>query len=198
MNKSPLFSWLLPTITTLLATIVGASLTYYFGVRAQIKIANSQKRQQVFGQLIGQNVLRKQLYVSRFEALIYSDYHERKWRLAGYANNSIDKQEAQRWMHKSEDLALDIARTNNDFLEAVGLARALFPKTPELDAYIDRVYHFGSPQLRIPWDTLDASQLDSVKEKAVRDLQDFVEREYGKPVDELLRHLGRQLAGDVK
>ncbi len=198
MDKSRLFSWLLPAITTLLATFVGAFLTYYFGVRAQVRGANSQKRQEVFGRLMGQKVLRKQLYVSRFEALIYSDYHERKWKLAGYPKESIDIQEAQRWMHKSEDLALEIARTNKDFLETVGLVTALFPKTSELDARIDRVYHFGSPQLKIPWDTLDAGQLEPIKQKAVKDLQDFVEREYGKPVDELLEYLARQFASDVK
>ncbi len=198
MDKSPLLSWLLPAITTLLATFVGALLSYYFGVRAQLRIANSQKRQQIFGQLMGQKILRKQLYVSRFEALIYSDYHERKWKLAGHPKDSIDMQEAQRWMHKSEDLALEVARTNKDFLEIVGLVRALFQKTPELDALIDPVYHFGTPQLKISWDTLEASQLEPVKQKAVKDLHDFVDQEYGKPVDELLDYLARQLASDVK
>ena len=56
------------------------------------------------------------LSVSRFEAWIFSDYHEARWKLAGDPTGSLDLQEAQRWMGKSEDLALEIAKNNSRIL----------------------------------------------------------------------------------
>jgi hypothetical protein len=61
-----------------------------------LKISDHQKRQQVFSEVMGRKFLMTQLYVSRFEALIYSNYHEAKWKQSGWPKDSIDQQEAQR------------------------------------------------------------------------------------------------------
>jgi len=54
--------------------------------------------------------------LSRFEALVYSHYHEYRYRLS---KESHDFTEAMRWMKKSEDLALEIAKYNQQFLESL-------------------------------------------------------------------------------
>lgn len=185
---------LVPAVMALVGTVTGSYLTYHFSLRGQIEISNTQRRQQVFGELMGQKFLRTQLYVSRFEALIYSDYHEAKWKRAGYPKESLDLQEAQRWMHKSEDLALEIAKSNQAVFQTVGLIRALFPGSPKLDELVGRVYHFKAPQILVRWDQLNAGQLEPTKKRAVTDLQEFVDREYARPIDELLDYLALQIA----
>src|SRR5437899_9569097 len=98
---------------TLLAAIVGGVLAagggilgqYYasqFQFSTQVHIQKVQGRRQVFARLMGRKFATKQLYVSRYEALIFSDFHEARWKRAGLPKDSLDLQEAQRWMHRSE------------------------------------------------------------------------------------------------
>lgn len=135
-----------------------------------------------------------QLYVSRFEAWIYSDYHEARWKLAGAPKDSIDLQEAQRWMHKSEDLALEIAKNNQSLFQTLGLIRTSFRRTPTLDSLTEKLYRFKVPEItKRPFD-LDANQLEAWKVNAVKQLQELVEREYSKPIDELTAFLAKEIA----
>lgn len=187
--ENPFLVAVISGVLTLIGAIVVAYLTYHWGLSSQLRISDHQKRQQVFSELMGRKFLTTQLYVSRFEALIYSDSHEAKWRRAGSPNDSIDLQETQRWMHKSEDLALDIAKNNQSLFETIGLIRILFPKTPKLDELIDRVYHFKPPKILGDPFKMDANQLEEWKIKAVKDLQNLVETEYAKPIDALLNYL---------
>lgn len=143
---------------------------------------------------MGRKFLTTQLYVSRFEALIYSDYHEAKWKRAGHPKDSIDLQEAQRWMHKSEDLALDVAKNNQSLFETIGLIRILFPKTSKIDELIDRIYHFKTPKILGDPFKMDANHLEEWKVKAVKDLQVLVETEYAKPINDLLDYLANEIS----
>ena len=142
---------------------------------------------------MGRKFLTTQLYVSRFEALIYSDHHEAKWKQAGYPKESIDLQEAQRWMHKSEDLALDIAKNNQSLFETIGLIRILFPKTSKLDELIDRIYHFKTPKILGDPLKMNQNQLDEWKVRAVEGLQALVETEYANPINDLLDYLANDI-----
>ena len=179
-----------PALVALIGVIVGAYLTYHWGISGQLRISDHQKRQQVFSELMGRKFLTTQLYVSRFEALIYSDYHEAKYRQSGYPN---DLQECQRWMHKSEDLALDIAKNNQSLFETMGLIRILFPKTAKIYELIDRIYQFKTPKILGDPFKMDVNHLEEWKAKAVKDLQVVVEREYAKPINELLDYLDKEI-----
>ena len=44
---------------------------------------------------MGRKFTTTQLYVSKYEALLYSDYHEARWKLAGAPKESLDLQEAR-------------------------------------------------------------------------------------------------------
>jgi hypothetical protein len=110
-----------PAVFVLIGVILGAFLNYKFGIKSQLRVSDHQKRQQVFSELMGIKFVITQLYVSRFEASVFSDYHESKWKQAGYPRDSIDLQEAQRWMHKSEDLAAEIAKNNQYLFEKIGM-----------------------------------------------------------------------------
>ncbi len=133
------------------AAIVAGALAIasaVFTVNRQQQAATLKERQQIYGAVMGKKLLRNQLVVSRFEALIFSDYHEYRWRLAGTPAESFDFQEAQRWMHKSEDLALEIGRTNQSLFESIGLARATFAPSARLSELTESVYRFPTPLIQ--------------------------------------------------
>ena len=160
----------------------------------QIKVRNRQEQHQVFSRLMGQKFMLAQLYVSRFEALIHSDYHEVKWKLIGAPAESLDLQEAQRWMHRSEELALNIASNIQTLFESIGLIHILFLATPTLEKLINRIYHFKTPAIKVPPEGSDSSQLESWKINAVKQLQGLVEKEYAHPIEELLNYLASELS----
>ena len=171
-----------------------AYLTSFFNLRSQMKLSDRQQRHETFGRLMGLKLLVMQLYVSRFEARIFSDYHEYRWKLSGYQKDSLDLQEAQRWMCKSEDLSLEIARINQTMFETIGHIRALFPTTTDLQRLIDRLYRFETPDIKPPMNIEDLKLIEKWKTEAVKQLQKLVEDYYGKLIDDLLDYLAKQMA----
>jgi hypothetical protein len=195
IKEKEMASYIVPAIAALLVALIGLA-SYQWGLRKQLKATDEQRRQQAYSQLLGRKAVMSQLYVSRFEALIYSDYHEARWKLSGAPKDSLDLQEAQRWMHKSEDLALEVSKSNQALFETLGLIRSCFRRTQELDSLTDRLYHFKVPQImKRPFD-LDGSQLEAWKMNSVRQLQDLVESEYSKSIDELAAYLSKEMAKD--
>jgi hypothetical protein len=159
----------------------------------QITVNDRQKQQQVFSQLMGQKFMLPQLYVSRFEAIIYTEYHQARWNLAGTPEGSFDLQEAQRWIRRSEELALRISENNQVLFETIGMTRILFPAMPELDGLIDRIYHFKTPEIKGPPNGANTIEVESWQSSAVKQLQDLAENEYAKPIESLLDYLGSEL-----
>jgi hypothetical protein len=146
---------------------------------------------------MGKKVLLSQLLVSRHEALIHSDYHELLWKLAGAPAASLDFEEAKRWMHKSEDLALEIAKQKQSLYESLGMARASFPATDELNALAERIYHFQAITIQGATPGSDQVAIQAWKNKAVGDLQKFVQEIYSDQIDSLLEHLRRHINDPV-
>ena len=135
----------------------------------------------MFARLMGRKITTEQLYVSRYEAFMFSDYNEERWRHSGSPKDSLDLQEAQRWMHRSEDLAT---------------VRALFPDTPRLRELCDHIYSIQSLHTAEPPHEGSIEKLDQWKAEADRQLQEVAVREYGKPIDELVAFLLQQLPSD--
>jgi hypothetical protein len=162
--------------------------------RHQIEVGKRQAQQQAFSLMTGQKFLVPQLYVSRFEALIFSDYHEALWKLEGYPEESLNFQETQRWMLQSEGLVMKIAKNNKTLFETIGLITILFTPRPELNDLIDKLYHFKTPVLNGPIEGADRSQLQDWKTNAVKQLQDLVQMEYAKPIEDLLTYLSNEIA----
>lgn len=184
----------LPSLLAVLGGVaLGAYLTYRFGIKAQIQISNYQKQQKAYSQLMGLKFLITQFYVSRFEALIFYDYHEALWKLENYQKQSLQFQEAQRWMHRSEALVFDIAKNNQTLFETIGSIRIVFNDTPELEALTQRIYRFKTPKIGDPPTSADVPTLNSWKEKAVEELQRLVEHEYAEPIDNLLDYLTKEM-----
>jgi len=163
----PLYVALIAGVFALVGGVVGSLTTAHLGLRNQLRVSTLQNRQRAYAEIMGKRVLLMQLFVSRFEAYVHSDYHEQLWRIAGCPKESVDFHEAKRWMHKSEDLALEIARTKQSLFESIGIARAAFPQSQELDSLTEHIYHFGSPKIAPPPQSADVRLLVQWKEGAV-------------------------------
>ena len=192
---------------TLLATVVGGVLAaaggiagqYYaskFQFSSQAQLQKIQGERQVFARLMGRKFATKQLYFARYEAMIFSDYHEKRWKGSGSPKDSLDFQEAQRWMRRSEDLVFEIVKNNQALFEDLGSVRALFPDVIQLRKLVDTIYTLKGLKTSQPPSDASAEELEHWKVKSVRQLQALVDREYGRAIDELLNYLSQQLPRD--
>jgi len=181
------------SLMTLLVVIVSSYLTYYWGLSAQIRISDYQSRQKAYSKLVGHKAIISQLYVSRFESFIFSDYHEYRWMLDGSPQNSINKEEAFRWMKKSEDQAIELAREKQLLFETVGLINALFPRTENLVELSDKIYHHPIPIIKRPKKEWSLEELEAYKAPEVKKTQDFIQMNVTKPIDDLASYVKNQL-----
>ena len=169
-----------------LFTILGAAVPQCL----QNRFRKEERKQIELGKLEGLKILRKQLYLSRFEAFIFSDYHEFRNKLEP---NALDFSEAKRWMQKSEDLALEIAKANQSFLESLGIISVLFSCSEELKELIEKNRAFGSPLIKRPNSEMSKQELEQYKAKAMKGLQKLIDKEYGEKVEILIKKLKNNL-----
>jgi len=92
-------------------------------------------------------------------------------------------------MQKSEDLAIEVSKALRDLFESIGVAKASFRRTPELDGLINRVFEFRPPAILGLPAGVSLSDLEKWKTTAVSQLQQLVESEYTKPINALLEYL---------
>jgi hypothetical protein len=177
---------------TLLGTFLGAWLTSTLAHKNQEKTAITQNKLRSYSEIMGRRIIIRQLYISRFEALIFSDYHETLWHLSGDPKESLDLSEARRWMQKSEDMVSEITRAQQSLFESLAIARASFTRTQELDRLIDRIYHFKTPKISSP-SGLSREELLAWREKGLKELQTLIESEFAVPLEDLLAYLQKQL-----
>ena len=185
------------SLMTLLVVVVSSYMTYYLGLKAQIRISDYQNKQKTYSKLIGHKAIISQLYVSRFESIIYSDYHENRWKLNGSPKNSINQEEAIRWMKKSENQAIELAREKQLMFETIGLINSLFPHTKKLVELSDKIYHHPVPKIKRPKREWSLDQLNTYKANAVKQTQDFVQMNITKPIEELATYIKSQLHGNI-
>ena len=187
----------MPAIVTYLAGLATALLAGYLQHRWTLSRGFAKTRRdqrvQAYRDLMGMKITTQQFYVSRFEALIFSDYHEAKWKLAGAPQQSIDLDEALRWMHKSEDYVVDITKNNQRLFETLASVSILFPEVDNLSALVDRLYLFRSPRIEGPPIHGTLKELETWKASAVKQLQELVSREYGNPIETLAQALASAL-----
>jgi len=187
---------LISPVMTLLIAGGAAYLTHRFSMSREIQLRDREGRHRVFSALMGQKRLLPQLYVSRFEALLFSDYHEERCRLTGEGTTSHDFEEAKRWMQKSEQLILEVTRMDKEVFETVGMALVLFGTSEELNTLANNVYNHAVPKVPKPRDGKTLDQLDQWKVEIVQNLQDVVCKEVGSPLQALIDYLRGELASD--
>ncbi len=182
-----------PSISAIVAIFITAFLSYFLGYRSQIKLADRKQKHQSYGGLMGYKHYLSQLYVSRFEAYIFSDYHEKKWHLTGAKEDSLDCTEAKRWMSKSEALVLEISKYQEKVFSTLGVINAVFDSSDELTNLINNVYKFKKPVINKIPDNIDMQGLEPWKTHAVTQLKNFVKQEISDPIQKLLDRLRKEI-----
>lgn len=192
---------MLPTIITvagaILVAFISGFLGYKGGSKAQLHATRKERRQLAYSQLLGHRVLLPQILVSRFEALAFSDYHEALWNLAGSPNDSLDFRESQRWMQKSEDLALETAKSRRHLYETLGLIRAVFKSNQDLAAKLLKAETHKMPAIKQNPFGLKKEEVEAWRKKIIPELQAVVETEISNPLLELAACLQEQIEKDA-
>lgn len=173
--------------------VVGQYYTSQFQFDSQLQIQTVQSQRQVFARLMGRKFATQQLYVSRYEALIFSDYHEVRWKRLGGVPGTFDFHEAERWMHRSEDLVFEIVKNNQALNEDLGTIRTVFPETLRLRELVQRIHTLKAIKTSRPSPKASNEELDIWKDNSIKDLLALVEHEYSGPIEELLDYLSDKI-----
>jgi len=187
---------LLPVVLGGILAIGASYFTTKFQMSSQFHLQKVEAQRAVFARLMGRKIITTQLYVSRYEALIFSDYYEERWKRAGAPKDSLDLQESLRWMHRSEDLVSEVVKNDQALFEDIATVRALFPDTPRLRTLCGQIYTFPSISTKKPPHDGSIESLIQWKDEADRQLTALADRTYGKPIDELVAFLLPQLPSD--
>jgi hypothetical protein len=188
---------------TIFAGILGGLLSLvgsYFALRWQYKRTISFQRkstqEKTYVKLFGLRISLRQAFVSRYEALIFSDYHEYKWKY--YGANNLDREEAQRWMQKSENYVEKITDLLRDIFECIADIHISYKTTTEIIDLTERIYNYKTPAIKSPIkgevEVRTPADLERWKETAVSQIQNLVEREYAELLHSLLNELRKQLS----
>lgn len=184
------------TLITGFFTLSGTLLGIYISYKLQSSQSKRAKKILLIGELEGLRVLRSQLYRSRFEAEIYSDYYDYRFLIT---KNSVDFNEARRLGQAAEKLTLELAKSNQQFLEKLGHVSLLFNQTDEIKIIIDENKQFKSPCLSSrPNDKMDIDGLNEWKDKMLSSLQIIIKDEYDNKPREMLNKLSGQLNSTQK
>lgn len=189
-------SYLVPALVALIVAVIAPYLSYQYGLNTQLKIGNKQNRQKTYADLMGQKAMLRQLYVSRVESTILFDYYQTRWRLAGSPKESTDFEESIHNLRKAEGLAIEVAKTTQQIFETIGIIRTSFPNSSKLNELTEKIYQFNPPMMLGDASKMNLNELEVWKNKSVKNLQDFVEREYSGPIDELLVYMANEIAKD--
>lgn len=134
-------------------------------------------------------------YVSRFEALILSDYHEYKYRNLGA--QQLDFEEAKRWLGKSETYVETLTDMESNLAECLADIRTAYKKTSGIAKLTEQISHHKIPEIKSPLRgevaVKTVGELEAWKEKAVKDLHQLVETEIGRPSGRLAAELENQV-----
>jgi len=152
--------WTSSIVAALIIALGGGYATYQWGLNTQIQLTRMQKRQQAFSELMGERAVLNQYLFSRYEAYIHSDFHDARGKKTGALADSLEVQEARRWMQKSEDLALEVAKIRKSLSETFGLIRSYFPLPDSIKELTHRIDHLKAIEIKRVAFQLDLEQLE--------------------------------------
>lgn len=181
-----------------LLTLTGGYLAHRWQYQRTVNLQRKTIKERTYASLWALRKKLLQAYVSRFEALIFSDYHEYKW--GHFGAQELDLQEAGRWMQKSEAYVDRIVGIEADLAECLADVRIAYKRTPEITNLTQHIYYHKTPVIKTPMrgevTVNTVSDLDTWKEKAVKDLQQLIETEFGRPLEALAVELEKQTEGE--
>jgi hypothetical protein len=123
----------------------------------------------------------------------YFEYQQRKlWLAGGPPEASLHLEEARRWQHRGEELALEIAKSSQRLFETLGFIRSYFPYSARLKELTNQLYHAKGFEVRRQALDWNAEQLEEWKVKTIKEVREIVEG-YEKLFDELVAYLESEI-----
>ncbi len=161
----------------MVGVLVGGAVTHWF----QKSRDRDSDIKTTYASLHGLRRSLKQLYVSRFEAFIFSDAHEAKWRNSNFTS-TVDFNEATRWMHRSEDLVFEISKAEERLARDCGLIFAVFKCKADMSEKVKALLNHEVPAiLTRPETGWTNQQIDEWKNTAVGQLKTRTDAIFGTP-----------------
>lgn len=198
-------------LASVIGTLVISWGSVYLAHQLQMKQeklrTEREKKQKLYSDLLGIKPVYAQLYVSRFEAMLYSDFHENSIKMKssqGGLPDPIDHDwsEAKRFLQRSEDLTLDIAKTRRELFENIGLVKILFRSSLELSNLVQAIYKHKSPvRIPVPMFPSNSQDIGSIiiqfepwRVDETGKLMDNVRILVEDPIQSLINHLEKELS----
>jgi hypothetical protein len=185
----------IPGVLVIAAALLSGYYTQKWTLDREIKIRDHEKRQAVYSELMGINVARKHLITAHTNATIELNYYELRGREIGFKKDEIPLVlDAARYAQKSaNEYLIEITRKDQKLFELLGLVKILFPASPLLDEKIDRIYHAKYLEIIRPKKGTSLPQIQEWRDKAFKEVQGLVAKEYGEPMEDLLSYLSSYL-----
>ncbi len=192
MNMEKIWG-IIQILGTFLGTLIIVYITHLLTLNSQKQISDYQKKQLAYSKLLSLRFPMKQLYISRFEARIFSDFYEARWHNNGSPKESLDLNESIRWMKQSEDIVFKIIENHKELYLCLGDIQILFKETSELNSLISNFYNLKGITVKSPSKEFNNDLLEKWKIKATNELQEIVEKTYDNNIDKLAYYLKNEL-----
>lgn len=169
-----------------IGAILDRLLNYFLQARKEIK----EKKHETYRKLMGVRIILRQTIVSRTEAYIFSDYYEFRHKLS---RDKWDFDESVRWMHKSEDYISIFTKELQELFNILANISILFKDKLEIQSTLNKLYKYKTITISKPDARLTIKQLEEWKTNAVKQAQELIEEEYGKPLEKLINQIRDKL-----
>jgi hypothetical protein len=172
----------------LIGTVLGSFTTLSIELlkrKFSTKDEERNKKLKVYAKLNSLIFSTKQLYKSRFEASIHSDYHEAKWIFAGHNEHSIDYDEAKRWMLKCEDMVQEIIKNTKELHMCLATIKVLFNKDTDLDPMISQIYLMNGITIQPLKSSPTLDDIEEWKKISKQDLDSQINEKISLPLTQL-------------
>ncbi len=174
--------YLVPFVLGIASTLVGTLFTF----RLTKKKDERGLAIDAYRRLMGLRTYSAQVVVTRFEAIIYSNYYERLNVIKGQDKDGWEFQEAERWMRKAEDGVESISKVAQSLSEDCAFLSIYFKDDSSIQKAIDKVLKFENYLIKM-FDETTVKSLEQGKDQAIVDLQKRVEPSYTGSINKLLK-----------
>lgn len=161
----------------------------------EVQLRKQQRRVQAFSELTGHGSLITALHVNKLTADVNVQYEYNRWLKEGRPSSSVYLDDLKEQLHWSQQMVLDIARENQKTFETIGVVSSSFPSSAQLTLLVKQVSAMQEKEMEIqpPKPGLSDTELLKWRAKEYGRVHRFVNQQYDKPIDELLKYLELQI-----
>ncbi len=160
--------WLIvmPSVMTLITVLISLFVGHYLGVRKHSQISDREKKQQLYGKLMGLAYESYHLYRSQLETSVYVYFYEgilpaynpelqdKSLSEADKASLNDEKLSMKTYAEDNRHLAFEVFQkereNGREFYETLGSVITLFPKEHELREMVERIFKYSRLTVKQP------------------------------------------------